>query len=174
MLLSKRQVALLSLVAAIELISSVSAYTDDAVKQFSYVRPWTVMKRLDGTCFAAAQASQGDFFVLNFRQTGVAIALVNSQFHFPVGEYPVGLALHGSDIQPADTGDSVGIVEKGRENGVTLKLQDHQIRNFPKAALMTVTLAGKDHLLFLSDTASMMRDLVTCAKYDSDPLKSAR
>ena len=75
---------------------------------------------------------------------------------------------------PADVTNVSGTVRDGDSNWISIKLQNHQIQNLPKAALITINLAGKDHLLFLSDTAAMLRDLATCEKYETDPLRSAR
>ena len=66
------------------------------------------------------------------------------------------------------------VVQPGENNWVYVKLENHQIQNLPKAALLTINLAGNNHLLFLGDTAAMFRDLILCTKYQSDPLKSAR
>lgn len=164
---------ILLLLVAFEFVCSGKADADNAVRQFSYIRPWIVMKHVNGTCLAVAEAFQGDVFVLNISPIGFYISLVNSKFKIPVGEYPVGISLNGPGIGGNEISSS-GVVETGKENRVTIKFRDHQIRNFPKAALLTVNLAGKNHLLFLSDTESMLRDLATCGKYDSDPLKSAR
>ena len=162
------------LIVAFGSVCSDKADANNAVRQFSYIRPWIVMKRMNGACFAVAQAFHGDVFVLNIRPIGFYISLVNLKFKIPAGEYPVGISLNGSSIVPNDSTSSSGAVEAGKDNAVTIKFRDHQIRNFLNAALLTVSLAGKDHLLFLSDTESMLRDLATCGKYDSDPLKSAR
>ena len=156
------------------LLLSTACIANEHYKQFSSVRPWAVMKRGNGTCFAVAQAFEGDAFVLFSRPDGVYVSLGNSKFQIAAGGYPAQVSLKGSTIVPGDVRSTTGVVEEGRPNWIVLKLQDHQIKNLPKASLLVISLGSKDHLLFLDDTLSMMRDLDLCAKHKSDPLKSAR
>ena len=70
--------------------------------------------------------------------------------------------------------DVTGVVQTGQTTWIIIKLESHQVQNLPKASLLTVDLGGSDHLLSLSDTAAMLRDLTIGAKYESDPLSSTR
>ena len=145
----------------------------ESYTQYSYVSPWTVVKRANGFCSAIAKSpSQGDVFVLSLAPSGVILSMGNPQFQIPAGEYPIELSLNGSTV--TDRTNMNATVKAGEGNWITVKLEVHQIQNLPKAALVTIDLAGKNHLLFLSDTAAMFRDLELCSKYQSDPLKSAR
>lgn len=169
-----QRISALLIAATISLLLLGTSHAQDSVKQFSYVRPWFILKRSNGSCFATAHAFDGDVFVIHTRGNGLYVSLGNQKFNIPPGAYPVAVALHGSMIVPRDEIAVNGIVEGGKNSFINIRLEDHQINNLPKASLLKLTLAGKDHLLFLDDTASMMRDLILCAKYDSDPLKSAR
>lgn len=143
-------------------------------RQFSKVGQWTIMKRPNGTCFAVTGAFQGDLFAISIRHDGVYLSLLNPKFHIPPGEYPVEVSLHGATIVPADTITLNALVEERKESFITIKLPEHQVRNLRKAALLSLTFAGKNHRLFPSDIENMGRELDLCARYDSDPLKSAR
>ena len=58
--------------------------------QFSYVRPWTVVKRESGACSAIAQGpSQGDTFVLSDGQSGVILSMGNPKFQIPPVNIPL-------------------------------------------------------------------------------------
>jgi hypothetical protein len=65
-------------------------------------------------------------------------------------------------------------VQAAQSTWIIIKLEGHQAQNLPKASLLMVDLGGSDHLLSLSDTAAMLRDLTICAKYESDPVSSTR
>jgi hypothetical protein len=164
----------LLIVATISLLLPGAPHAQDSVKQFSYVHPWFILKRSDGSCIATAHAFDGDIFVIHSRGNRLYVSLGNQKFNIPPGAYPVAVALHGSMIVPRDEITVNGTVEAEKTSSISIRLEDHQINNLPKASMLKLTLAGKDHLLFLDDTASMMRDLMLCEKYDSDPLKSAR
>jgi hypothetical protein len=174
MLRWKRRLILALLGGVLTLSPKNSAHGAESIRQFSTVGPWAVLKKQDGTCFAFANGYQGDVFLLWAKHSGVYVSLGNSAFNIPRGEYPVELSLNGSTIVPADVTTMTAVVKEGKGSWLTVKLLDHQIKNLPRAALITVSLAGKSHLLFLSDIGNLMRDLDTCAKYDSDPLRSAR
>ena len=149
-------------------------HAQDLVKRFAYVRPWSILKHSDGSCFATANGYDGDLFVIYIRGKSLYVSLGNQKFNIPPGAYPVAVALHGSMIVPHDEMTVNGTVEAGKNNFISIRLENHQFNNLLKAGMLKITLAGKDHLLFLDDTASMMRDLTLCEKYNSDPLKSAR
>lgn len=142
-------------------------------KQFSYVRPWTIVKTDNGKCAAIAEAYQGDSFALFFNSGDAYLSLINPNFKIPAGQYPVQVEIHGSMIM-GDELDMTGFVNSERSDQFTIKLQSRQIQDLPKAATISFNLAGKSHLIFPGDMAAVMRDLGLCEKFGSDPLKSAR
>lgn len=151
-----------------------TAVAAEKLLHFSDLRPFSIFKRPDGLCIAAAHAFNQDTFVLYQRRNTFYLVLINPTFEIPPGKYPLAISMAGSSIVPRDERTGVGIVEPGKSQFISIELDDSQVRNLVKASLVTVNLANKDHLLFLSDTAAAIRELQLCQANSIDPLKSAR
>jgi hypothetical protein len=141
--------------------------------EFTTITPWKIMKRENGTCFAFAQNYDNDFFVVKADKS-LSLSLANARFQIPAGQYPAGLTMGGTKFFPAVSDSVIGRVADGRPQTISIDLSSQQLQNLLIASWVKISLAGRDHMLNLSNAQEMIQSLQTCEKYKSDPLQSAR
>ena len=150
-----------------------TTYAAEPIPLFSQVGDWYIYGN-NGVCFAITPAyppktARRDTLGLRFDQKGAFLALMDPQFNFPVGSYPIGLQHDGN---PSFNGSVTGVVTKELNKGIAVRLTPEAYQGIITAANLTITLGTHQHFFSTNGGVEAARTIAICEKNGVDPFTS--